>query len=118
MDDIILNKNQYDMLYGESGRNGISILSRRWSKNQLPYEFDYESIASGSPEETMIKEVISRFNSEMDGCFSIVWVFLLFMDTIYLLNIQIHGFSKLTPLLINKTLLLHFVAFFHVASQE
>ena len=72
MDDIILNKNQYDMLYGESGRNGISILSRRWSKNQLPYEFDYESIVSGSPEETMIKEVISRFNSEMDGCFSIV----------------------------------------------
>ena len=72
MDDIILSKNQYDMLYGESGRNGISILSRRWSKNQLPYKFDYEAIASGSPEETLIKKVISRFNSEMDGCFSIV----------------------------------------------
>jgi hypothetical protein len=31
----------------------------------------------------LIKKVISRFNSEMDGCFSIVWVFLLFMDTTY-----------------------------------
>ena len=35
MDDIILSKSQYDMLYGESGRNGISILSRRQGDYKL-----------------------------------------------------------------------------------
>ena len=40
IDDIILTKNQFDILFGEGERNGINILSRRWPNNAVPYEID------------------------------------------------------------------------------
>ena len=72
IDDIILTKNQFDILFGEGERNGINILSRRWPNNAVPYEIDSSEIAEGSAEETMIKQVVARFNSEMSGCINIV----------------------------------------------
>ena len=72
IDDIILTKNQFDILFGEGERNGINILSRRWPNNTVPYEIDSSKIAEGSAEETMIKQVVARFNSEMSGCINIV----------------------------------------------
>ena len=68
----ILTKNQFDILFGEGERNGINILSRRWPNNAVPYEIDSSKIAEGSAEETMIKQVVARFNSEMSGCINIV----------------------------------------------
>ena len=72
MDDIILTQNQFNILFGESERNGISALSRRWPNNKLPYEIDSSTIAKGSAEETMIKQVVARFNLDMNGCINIV----------------------------------------------
>ena len=72
IDDIILTKNQFDILFGEGERNGINILSRRWPNNAVPYEIDSSKIAEGSAEETMIKQVVATFNSEMSGCINIV----------------------------------------------
>ena len=72
IDDIILIQNQFDILFGERGRNGISTLSRRWPNNRVPYEIDSNTIPKGSAEETMIKQVVARFNSEMNGCINIV----------------------------------------------
>ena len=72
IDDIIFTQNQFDTLFGESERNGISTLSRRWPNNKLPYEIDSSTIAKGSAEETMIKRVVARFNSDMNGCINIV----------------------------------------------
>ena len=72
IDDIILTQNQFNILFGESERNGVSTLSRRWPNNKLPYEIDSSTIAKGSAEETMIKQVVARFNSDMNGCINIV----------------------------------------------
>ena len=72
IDDIILTQNQFNILFGESERNGISTLSRRWPNNKLPYEIDSSTIPKGSAEETMIKQVVARFNSDMNGCINIV----------------------------------------------
>ena len=72
IDDIILTKNQFDILFGEGERNGVNILSRRWPNNAVPYEIDSSKIAEGSAEDTMIKQVVARFNSEMSGCINIV----------------------------------------------
>ena len=72
IDDIILTKNQFDILFGEGERNGINILSRRWPNNAVPYEIDSSKITEGSAEDTMIKQVVARFNSEMSGCINIV----------------------------------------------
>ena len=72
IDDIMLTQNQFNILFGESERNGISTLSRRWPNNELPYEIDSSTIAKGSAEETMIKQVVARFNSDMNGCINIV----------------------------------------------
>ena len=62
----------FDILFGEGERNGINILSRRWPNNAVPYEIDSSKIAEGSAEETMIKQVVARFNSEMSQCINIV----------------------------------------------
>ena len=72
IDDIIFTQNQFNVLFGESERNGISTLSRRWANNKLPYEIDSRTIAKGSAEETMIKQVVARFNSDLNGCINIV----------------------------------------------
>ena len=72
IDDIILTKNQFDILFGEGERNGVNILSRRWPNNAVPYEIDSSKITEGSAEDTMIKQVVARFNSEMHGCINIV----------------------------------------------
>ena len=72
IDDIIFTQNQFNVLFGESERNGISTLSRRWPNNEMPYEIDSSTIAKGSAEETMIKQVVSRFNSDLNGCINIV----------------------------------------------
>ena len=72
IDDIILTQNQFNILFGESERNGVSTLSRRWPNNKLPYEIDSSTIPKGSAEETMIKQVVARFNSDMNGCINIV----------------------------------------------
>ena len=72
IDDIMLTQNQFNILFGESERNGVSTLSRRWPNNKLPYEIDSSTIAKGSAEETMIKQVVARFNSDMNGCINIV----------------------------------------------
>ena len=72
IDDIILTQNQFNILFGESERNGISTLSRRWPNNEMPYEIDSSTIAKGSAEETMIKQVVARFNSDLNGCVNIV----------------------------------------------
>ena len=72
IDDIMLTQNQFDILFGETERNGVSTLSRRWPNNKLPYEIDSSTIAKGSKEETMIKQVVARFNSDMNGCINIV----------------------------------------------
>ena len=72
IDDIIFTQNQFNVLFGESERNGISTLSRRWPNNEMPYEIDSNTIAKGSAEETMIKQVVARFNSDLNGCINIV----------------------------------------------
>ena len=72
IDDIIFTQNQFNVLFGESERNGISTLSRRWPNNEMPYEIDSSTIAKGSAEETMIKQVVARFNSDLNGCINIV----------------------------------------------
>lgn len=72
IDDIILTHNQFDLLFGKSQRSGISTLSRRWPNNKLPYEIDSSTIATGSAEDNMIKQAVTRFNSDMNGCINIV----------------------------------------------
>ena len=70
IDDMILTQEQYELLYGEGTRSGVpEAWKRRWTDNKLPYETDSSVITSDID---IIESAISRFNSEMSGCFSIV----------------------------------------------
>lgn len=70
IDDMILTQEQYELLYGEGTRSGVpEAWERRWTDNRLPYETDSSVITSDID---IIESAISRFNSEMSGCFSIV----------------------------------------------
>ena len=84
IDDMILSEEQYKTLYGSEGtRNGVpatwqtpivhgnKTMEARWPNNTLPYVID-ESLLPQSVAISKIEFAISRFNSEMWGCFSIV----------------------------------------------
>ena len=63
--DMMLNHEQYEIMYEEGKRSGIPEGAfRRW-----PYLID-----SRIPDfnKSIIESAITRFNSEMSGCFSIV----------------------------------------------
>lgn len=67
--DVILTKEQYEFLFGGGSRNGVPSPVRRWPNKELSYIFD---LSMPDSRITEIEEVISRFNSEMNGCFQIV----------------------------------------------
>ena len=70
IDDMILTQEQYELLYGEGTRSGVpEAWKRRWTANRLPYETDSSVLSSDI---AIIESTISRFNSKMSGCFSIV----------------------------------------------
>ena len=70
IDDMILTQEQYELLYGEGTRSGVpEAWKGRWPNRQLPYEIDSSILYSDI---AIIESTISRFNSEMSGCFSIV----------------------------------------------
>ena len=70
---MILTQEQYEIMYGESKRSRIPEIwagrFRRWPDRRLPYVID-----SRIPDfnKSIIESAITRFNSEMSGCFSIV----------------------------------------------
>ena len=67
--DMILTREQYEIMYGEGLRSGVPKLSMQWPDRKLPYE-----IASriNFSDKRKIRYAISRFNLEMKGCFKIV----------------------------------------------
>ena len=68
--DMILTQEQYELLYGEDTRSGVpEAWERRWPDNKLPYKIHSSVLSS---DVAIIESTISRFNSEMSGCFSIV----------------------------------------------
>ena len=68
--DMILTQEQYELLYGEGTRSGVpESWNGKWPNRQLPYEIHSSVLSSDIP---VIESAISRFNSEMSGCFSIV----------------------------------------------
>ena len=70
IDDMILTQEQYELLYGEGTRSGVpEAWERRWPDKKLPYEIHSSVLSSDI---AIIESTISRFNSEMSGCFSIV----------------------------------------------
>ena len=69
IDDVILTEEQYEILFGGGARNGAADPVLRWPNKELPYEF--ETTISNS-RRIQIEEVISRFNTEMNGCIQIV----------------------------------------------
>ena len=70
IDDMILTQEQYELLYGEGTRSGVpEAWKGRWPNRQLPYEIHSSVLSSDI---AIIESTISRFNSEMSGCFSIV----------------------------------------------
>ena len=70
IDDMILTQEQYELLFGEGARSGVpEAWERRWPDNKLPYKIHSSVLSSDI---AIIESTISRFNSEMSGCFSIV----------------------------------------------
>ena len=74
--DMVFTQEQYELLYGQRTRSGIPEdwsnnggRSWRWPKNKLPYKIDSSVLP---PDQLIIEETISRFNSRMGDCFSIV----------------------------------------------
>ena len=67
---MILTQEQYEIMYEEGKRNGIPEGAfRRWQDRRLPYVID-PRIPNFN--KSIIESAITRFNSEMSGCFSIV----------------------------------------------
>ena len=70
---MILTQEQYEVMYGEGKRSGVPEIwkgiFRRWPDKRLPYVFD-SSLPTFNI--SIIESAIARFNSEMNGCFSIV----------------------------------------------
>ena len=69
IDDVILTEEQHEFLFGGGARNGAADPVLRWPNKEVPYEF--ETTISNS-RRIEIEEVISRFNTEMNGCIQIV----------------------------------------------
>ena len=71
--DMILTQEQYELLYGQRTRSGIPEewkgFDWRWPNNKLPYKIDSSILP---PDRLKIEEAISKFNSQMSDCFSIV----------------------------------------------
>ena len=70
---MILTQEQYELMYGEGTRSGIPEIWYgvfvRWPNSRLPYEIDPSVLSSDA---TIIESTISKFNTQMSGCFSIV----------------------------------------------
>ena len=67
--DMILTQEQHELLYGQQKRSGNPKPYRRWPKRRLPYEIDSSILPSN---QLKTKNTISKFNSQMSGCFKIV----------------------------------------------
>ena len=65
---MILTHEQYEIMYGKGPRSGNPFKNMKWPDNELPYEVD--SSVSFS-DKRKIRKAISKFNSEMKGCFKI-----------------------------------------------
>ena len=73
IDDVILTEEQYEILFGGGARNGAADPVLRWPNKELPYELVSSGESSiSNVQQYQIEEVISRFNTEMNGCIQIV----------------------------------------------
>ena len=74
--DMVFTQEQYELLYGQRTRSGKPAnwtnnkgRNWRWPENKLPYRIDSSVLL---PDQLIIEKTISRFNSRMSDCFSIV----------------------------------------------
>ena len=67
--DMILSQEQYEIMYGKGPRSGVPYPSMQWPDGELPYEISFSVYQS---DKQKIRNAVSKFNSEMKGCFKIV----------------------------------------------
>lgn len=71
MGDMILTQEQYEFMYGPPRtRLGNPTPIERWPNNIMPYQID-DSV-DDIDDIALIKSTITKFNTQMKGCFSIV----------------------------------------------
>ena len=80
IDDMVLTEDQTFKYFGLTssrsgirGRSGVPYKSFRWPIKNLIYQFD-DNYPFSNKEKAAIRQMIRKFNSEMNGCLSISYI--------------------------------------------
>jgi len=76
-DDMMTTEEQMLEAFGLVGMNGQTNPDRLWTNGIIPVKFDRTQIPENSPDEQLLWQVAQRFNDDMNGCLSIVYVSIL-----------------------------------------
>ena len=69
IDDMVMTEEQLLEAYGLIERNGHQNPARRWPNGEIPVAFASDI---SSAEQTFLWQVAARFNSDMNGCLSMM----------------------------------------------
>ena len=67
--DMVMTEEQLLEAYGLTERNGHPNQAKRWPNGEIPIAFDK---VISSAEQTFLWQVVARFNSDMNGCLSMM----------------------------------------------
>ena len=69
IDDMVMTEEQLLEAYGLVAMNGQTNPARLWPNGEIPITFDSDI---SSAEQTFLWDVATRFNSDMNGCLSMM----------------------------------------------
>ena len=69
IDDMVMTEEQLLSAYGLVAMNGQTNPARLWPNGEIPITFDSDI---SSAEQTFLWEVAARFNTDMNGCLSMM----------------------------------------------
>ena len=69
IDDMVMTEEQLLEAYGLVAMNGQTNPARLWPNGEIPITFDSDI---SSAEQTFLWEVAARFNTDMNGCLSMM----------------------------------------------
>ena len=69
IDDMVMTEEQLLEAYGLVARNGHPDTSKRWPNGEIPITFGSDI---SSAHQTYLWQVAARFNSDMNGCLSMM----------------------------------------------
>ena len=69
---MVMTEKQMLEAFGLVGANGQPDPALLWPNGIIPYTFDRDIFAEGAFEESIMAQVATRFNADMQGCLTMV----------------------------------------------